>query len=87
MLLYPLEEQLDLPAAAIEFGDCEGWQGEVVGEKDQRLGGLWILETNASQWRFEALVRVEAGKKDRLIADQTGAAVDRVRVTPLDLEI
>jgi hypothetical protein len=64
MLLDPLEEQLDLPAAAIELGDREGWQGEVVDEKDQRLGGLGLLETNAAQWCFEALVRVEAGKKD-----------------------
>src|SRR5208282_21428 len=45
------------------------------------------LVRNTQQWRLEALVRVEAGKKDGLIADQTGAAVDRVRVTPLDLEI
>ncbi len=87
MLLYPLEEQFDLPAAAIKLGDGDCRQGKVVGEKDQRLGGLGILEADASQWRFEALVRVEAGENDGLIADQSGAAVDRMRVTPLDLEI
>src|SRR5216683_7153783 len=87
MLLDPFEEEFDLPTAAVKLGDRERWQGEVVGEKDQRLVGLGILEANASQRRFEALVRVEAGKNDGLIADQPGAAVDRMRVTPLDLEI
>jgi len=87
MLLYPLEEQFDLPTAAIKLDDGDRRQGKVVGEKDQRLGGLGILEADASQWRFEALVRVEAGENDGLIADQPGAAVDRMRVTPLDLEI
>jgi hypothetical protein len=39
---------------------------------------------NASQWRFEALVRVEGSENDGLSADQPGAAVDRMRVTPLE---
>src|SRR6202023_2823464 len=46
-----------------------------------------ILEANASQWRFETLVRVEASEKDRLIADQSSCAVDSMRVAPLNLEI
>ena len=49
MLLDPFEEQFDLPAAAIEFGNGERRQGEVVGQKDQRLVGLGILEADASQ--------------------------------------
>jgi DNA repair protein RadC len=60
MLLDPFEEQLDLPPASIEFGDREGRQREVVGEKDQRLVGLGILEPNASQRRVEAFVGIEA---------------------------
>ena len=55
MLLDPLEEQFDLPAAAVELGDGERGQGEVVGEKDQRLAGLGIFEADASQRRVEAL--------------------------------
>jgi hypothetical protein len=34
MLLDPLEEQLDLPATAIEVGDGQRRQEEVVGEED-----------------------------------------------------
>jgi hypothetical protein len=58
-----------LPTASIEFGDREGRQCEVVGEKDQRLVGLGILEPNASQRRVEALVGVEAREDDGLIAE------------------
>ena len=64
MLLDPLEEQLDLPAQTVELGDGEGGQREVVGEKDQSLAGLGILEPDTSQRRGEALVQVEAGERD-----------------------
>lgn len=87
MLLDPFEEQLDLPPASIEFGDREGWQREVVGEKDQRLVGLGILEPNATQRRREALVRIEACEDDGLIADQPGGAVDGMRVPAVCFEI
>ena len=49
MLFDSFEEEFDLPAAAIELGDGEGWQGEVVGENDQGIGGLRVLEANAAQ--------------------------------------
>jgi hypothetical protein len=87
VLFDPLEEQFALRAAAIKLRHREGWQGEAVGEKDQDLGGLGIVEANPSQWRFEALARVEAGENVGLIADHSRGAVDRMRVTPLDLEI
>ena len=35
----------------------------------------------------EASVRVEASEGDTLVADQTGLAIDRMRVTALDLEV
>lgn len=66
MLLDPFEEQLDLPSASIEFGDCEGRQRDVVGEKNQGCVGRGILEPNASQRRLEACVRIEAGEDDGL---------------------
>ena len=87
MLLDPLEEQLDLPAQTVELGDGEGGQREVVGEKDQSLAGLGILEPDTSQRRGEALVRVEAGERDGLVADEAGASVDRMRVSALGLEV
>ena len=73
MLLDPLEEQFDLPAAAVELGDGQRRQGEVVGQEDQRLAGFRIVEANAAQRCGEALARVEAGEDDGLIADQPGA--------------
>ena len=49
MLLDPLEEQLDLPAAAIEISNDAGRQREVVGQEDQGLGGLEIGAADAPQ--------------------------------------
>ena len=36
VLFDPAEEQLDLPAAAVDGGDDQCGQGEVVGQKDER---------------------------------------------------
>src|ERR1035441_2017225 len=37
MLLDPFEKQFDLPAALVEGADRRGRQGELVGQKHQRL--------------------------------------------------
>ena len=87
MLLDPFEEQLDLPTTSIEFGDCEGRQREVVGEKNQGFVGRGILEPNASQRSLEAFVRIEACEDDGLIADQPRGTVDGMRVPSLRVEI
>ena len=55
MLLDPLEEQLHLPTAAIQLGDRQGGQDEVVGQEDQPLAGLRIVESDAPQRRLEVL--------------------------------
>lgn len=80
MLLDPLEEEFHLPAAAIEFGHGQRRQREVVGEKDEGLGRLGILETNAAQRRLELLTGVEAGQEDGLIADHPRRAIDGMGV-------
>ena len=49
VLLDPLEEQLDLPAALVQRGDRQRRQGRVVGQEDQRLARLGILEADAPQ--------------------------------------
>ena len=49
MLLDPFEEQLDLPAALVERADGRGWQRHVVGQEDQGLARLGVLEANAPQ--------------------------------------
>jgi hypothetical protein len=35
MLFDPLEEDFDLPAAFVEFRNCDGRQGKIVGQKDE----------------------------------------------------
>ena len=55
----------------------------MVGEKDQPFAGLGIFEPDASQRRGDALVRVEAGERDGLVADEAGALVDRMRIPAL----
>src|SRR5450830_74066 len=87
MLLYPFEEQFDLPAAPVELGDCECWQREVVGQEDKVLGGFGVLEADASQRRFEVFVRLETSEHNRLIADQPGRAIDWMRVTAFGFEV
>src|ERR1039458_464243 len=64
-----LEEQLDLPATLVEGGDGDRRQCGVVGQKDQRLARLWIVEANARQMIRVVLRRVEAVEHDALIAD------------------
>src|SRR6266849_4438366 len=87
MLLDPFEKELDLPAAAVQFGDRKRGQDEVVGQEDEGLGGFGILKADASQWCLKALVRVEACEDDALVADQAGLAIDRMRVAALHLEV
>jgi hypothetical protein len=40
-----VEEEFDLPATAIQFGDCQCRQREVVRQEDQSLAGLGIVES------------------------------------------
>ena len=76
MLLDTLEEN-QMTAQTVEIGDGERWQREVVGEKEKSLDGLGTLETDTTQRRGEALVQVEDGERDGLVADETGATVER----------
>src|SRR5207248_1362002 len=81
VLLDPFEEEFDLPATAIQRGDSERRQGEVIGEHDQRLPRLQVLDVNTSQRLGEVLLRVEVIEHDRVVAAKTGAAIHRVRIT------
>src|SRR6267154_862333 len=86
MLLDPFEKQLDLPAAAVQFGDRKRGQDEIVGQEDEGLGGFGILKTDAAQRGLEALVRVEAREDDTLVADQAGLAFKVEEATIHDVE-
>src|SRR5262249_832946 len=78
VLLDPLEEQLDVPAAAIQVRDCLCWQYEVVGQKNQPLLPFWVEESDAAQTLGVSLHRVEPLQQDRLIALNAGRFVDLV---------
>jgi len=83
VLLGPLEEQLDLPAALVQRGDRQGRQAGVVGQEHQRLARLGVLEADAPQMLGVVLGRVEAVEHDALIADHATGVVRGVRVHPL----
>ena len=70
MLLDPLEEQLDLPAALVELGDREGRQCEVVGQEDEAPVQFGIVEPDAPQPLGVILAGIEAVQADGLIAVQ-----------------
>ena len=55
MLLDPLEEEFDLPAALVEFCDRECRQSEVVGQKDKPSFLFGIVETDAPELRRKIL--------------------------------
>src|SRR5450432_1482131 len=87
MLLDPLEEQLDLPAALVEGADGGRRQGELVGKEHQRLARFWILEADAPQ-----MLRVIAAggltvQGDGLVTDDAGRAVRRRRVDAMSIDI
>ena len=47
ILLYPLEEQFDLPAALVQRADRQRWQNGVVSQEDEDLAGRSVLEPDA----------------------------------------
>src|SRR4030095_12020293 len=78
VLLDPLEEQLDVPAAAIQVRDCVCRQYEVVGQKNQPLLPFWGEESDDAPTLGVSLHRVEPLQQDRLIALNAGLFVDLV---------
>ena len=72
MLLDPLEEQLDLPAAPVELGDGQGRQGEVVGQEHKRFAVLGIEEADAAELLGIVLFGVEAVEDDDLVGVDAG---------------
>lgn len=51
VLFYPAKEQLDGPASAIDLGDDQGGELELVRDKDERLAGLRIDKTDPAKLR------------------------------------
>ena len=86
MLFDPFEEQFDLPTTAIKVGNALRRQIEVIGQKDQRLA-LGIFDLDASDRRWEMLLRIKAGQRTQLVADDAGRAVRRQRVPASEAQI
>ena len=49
MLFDPFEEQFDLPAALVEPGDRERWEGEVVRQEHEAALVFGIVEDDAAE--------------------------------------
>ena len=81
VLFNPFEEQLDLPAIAVEFGDGVCGQGKVVGEEIERLVCLWVAVFDASQWLWVVGGGADTGQDNGLVTEQAGGFIDRSRVT------
>ena len=87
VLLDPFEEQLDLPALAVQVCNQLGFEGEVVGQKRDPLARL-VLDHHASQRGGIVLAGIKEGQHTCLIAhDVRAGSVYGVGVTPLELGI
>ncbi len=87
MLLDPFEEEFDLPAAAIEFGDGQRRHGEVVGQKDECLAGLGIATADAAHEDGIIVLGVKAGQHHGLVETQAGGFVHGAGVTACAAEV
>src|SRR3970282_2517775 len=85
MLFDPFEKQFDLPTATIKIGNALRRQIEMVGQKDQ-LFALGIFDFDAPDRRWEMLLRIKAGQRTQLIADDAGRAVCWAGVSPSEAQ-
>ena len=87
VLFDPLEEQLDLPAVLVQRSDSQRRQRRVVGQEDQVLARLGVLETDAPQVLGIVLGNVIAIHGDQLIADDSTGAVRGSGIHPPRIHI
>ena len=77
VLLDPLEEQFDVPAAFVERGDGLGREAEMIGEKDQMLARFGIAQAHSPQFVGIEFFAASALETDDLVAPQAAGSVDR----------
>lgn len=87
MLLDPFEEQFHLPPCLVERADGGCRQCEVIGQEHQRLAGLGLLESDATQMIRIVRAAGGAGQRNGLIADEARAAIDRSRIDAMKLGV
>ncbi len=71
---------------AVELGHREGGQREVVGEHDHVLARLGVPRSHTPELVRVRLGRLRDGEPDRLVADESGRAVDGPGVESAALE-
>ena len=87
VLLDPLEEELDVPAAAVQLRHLPSTQAEVVGQQGDRLARLWIAGPHAPQG-FRVALRGAGGHQNHgLVAQQPRRAIDFPGVAPLEAQV
>ncbi len=79
VLLDPFEEQLHLPALAIQIGDQLGLQCEVVDQRDNSLAAV-VLDDHAADGLGIVRTGVERRQDTCLVADRTGVVLLEFRI-------
>src|ERR1700693_2381458 len=87
MLFDPLEEKLHLPAAFVEGANRQCRQGRLIGQEDQLLAALWVLEPDTPQMLGIVLTGAVAIQGNSLIGDHTGGSVARSRIDAMCFEV
>src|ERR1035437_5633055 len=82
VLLDPFEEQLDLPAAAVQLRDGQGRQVEVVGQEDQVLVDVGGVVPDPPKRVGIELGTLWASQYDRAVALETRGLVHLSNTSP-----
>ena len=69
LMLYPLEEQLDLPSPLVDRHDCRGGQPEVVHQEDEIPAALRVVEHYVAQSSGIRLANVRKLRFDHFVGD------------------
>ena len=83
MLFDPLEEELYLPTTLVDLRYGKSRQREVVGEEDQPLALIGVVEPDAPEFLGITFFRIETLQDDGLIALDAKGFVHRLRVESL----
>ncbi len=87
VLFDPFEEQLYLPATPIKFGNREGGECKIVGQKDEGLVACRIVILDAPQVVGVGPTGIKPREPNGLIAPEPRLLVDGVGIEPAALEV
>ena len=75
MLLYPLEEQFDVPALSVKFCDCQGLVSQMVGKETINLNCSKVFISDHSESLGIALGGLDSCQFGDVIADYTSFGI------------